>query len=156
MMGKKHYILSSKGKEIICIHHNQEWRPLFYLRAEYNWIRKLGELGHKTYILCAGNTLVDKWCANFYKSLGCSIKLNINCASTCETVVFGDILIQIYIPNEIKKGMQKYFSKIKGMEKINQKLLIDNIFEKKTDIKVIINKDAELAEQIKKDTLSHF
>ena len=153
---QKHYVLNSKDKEIICVHHNNELRPLFYLRAEYNWIRKVKELDHKTYILCAGNTLIDKWCSEFYRSLGCNIKLNVNCASTCELMVFGDVIIQIYLPNIIKEGLKKQFSKIKDIKKINQRLLIENIFEKKTDIKVIINKDAEIAEQIKKETLSYF
>jgi len=150
---QKHYILSSKKKETICIHHNHEWRPIFYLRAEYNWIRKLKELGHETYILCAGNTAVDEWCSKFYKSIGCKIKMKSNCASTCEMMVFGDVVIQVYIPSEIKDLMKKRFSK---MNNINQKVLIEKIFEKKTDIKVIINKDKEIAEQVKKETLKKF
>lgn len=153
---QKHYILSSKNKETICVHHNNEWRPLFYLRAEYNWIRKITELGHKTYVLCAGNTLVDKWCAGFYKSIGCNIKLNVNCASTCELMVFGDVVIQVYLPSSIKSILKKEFSRIKDIGKLNQNSLIKNIFEKETDIKVIINKDSEIAEQIKKDTLNYF
>lgn len=153
---QKHYILSSKNKEVICVHHNHEWRPLFYLRAEYNWVKRVKELGHKTYILCSNNTLTDKWCADFYKSIGCSIKLNVNCTSTCESMIFGDVVIQVYLPSEIKKCLKKQFSKLKEINKINQKLLIESIFEKKTEIKVIINKDPELAEQIKRETLSYF
>lgn len=153
---QKHYILSSKNKEVICVHHNHEWRPLFYLRAEYNWIRKVRELGHKTFILCAGNTVIDNWCANFYKSIGCNIKLNVNCASTCELIAFGDVIIQVYLPSEIKKSIKEQFLKVKDLRKIKQKSLIESIFEKKTDIKVIINKDAELAEQIKKETVNYF
>jgi len=153
---QKQYILSSKSKETICVHHNHEWRPLFYLRAEYNWIKKIRELGHKTFILCAGNTIIDNWCANFYKSIGCNIRLNVNCASTCEIIVFGDVVIQVYLPSGIKKSVKEQFYKIKELRSINQKLLIEDIFEKKTDIKVIINKDAELAEQIKKETINYF
>ncbi|MBM3199634.1 hypothetical protein FJZ53_01765 [Candidatus Woesearchaeota archaeon] len=153
---QKQYILSSKSKEVICVHHNHEWRPLFYLRAEYNWIKKVKGLGHQTYILCAGNTVIDRWCADFYRSIGCNVKLNTNCASTCELIVFGDVIIQVYLPSEIKSSIKGIFSKLKDVSKINQKTLIESIFEKKTDIKVIINKDYDLAEQIKKDTISNF
>ncbi|MBU2441533.1 MAG: hypothetical protein KKA43_04330, partial [Nanoarchaeota archaeon] len=135
---QKHYILSSKKKESVCVHHNHEWRPLFYLRAEYNWINKIASSGHKTYVLCAGNTIIDKWCANFYKSIGCNIKTGVNCASTCELIVFGDVVIQIYLPGEIKNYLNKYFSKCINIEKISHKDLIENVFEKKTEIKVII------------------
>jgi len=153
---QKHYILSSKGKEVVCAHHAHEWRPLFYLRAEYNWIRKLIGLGHKTYVLCAGNTLIDKWCSDFYKSIGCHIKLNVNCASTCELMVFGDIVIQVYLPSIIRDEMEKEFSRTKDINRIDQKGLVESIFEKKTDIKVIINNDHEIAEQIRKESLRHF
>src|SRR4030043_224159 len=153
---QKHYVLSSKSKEVICVHHAHEWRPLFYLRAEYNWIRKLVGLGHKTYVLCAGNSLIDKWCSDFYKSIGCHIKLNVNCASTCELMVFGDMVIQVYLPSIIREEMEKEFSMIKELNRIDQKGLVESIFEKKTDIKVIINNDKDIAEQIRKESLRHF
>lgn len=153
---QKHFILSSKGKEVICAHHSHEWRPLFYLRAEYNWIRKLIGLGHKTYVLCAGNTLIDKWCADFYKSIGCNVKLNVNCASTCELMVFGDEVIQVYLPSDIRVEMDKEFASMKDMGRLGQKALIEKIFEKKTDIKVIIQTDSEIAEQIRKETVKQF
>ncbi|MBU4502914.1 MAG: hypothetical protein KKA79_10045, partial [Nanoarchaeota archaeon] len=100
--------------------------------------------------------LIDKWCADFYRSIGCNIKSNVNCASTCELMIFGDVVIQIYLPSQIKNGLKNYFSKIKDVKKLKQKSLIEDIFEKKTDIKVIINKDKEIAEQIKKETLGYF
>jgi hypothetical protein len=153
---QKHYILATKAKEIVCVHHSHEWRPLFYLRAEYNWIKKLSGLGHKTYVLCAGHSLLDKWCADFYKSIGCSIKLGANCASTCELMVFGDSVIQIFLPSTLREGMDKEFSRIKSMNNISLKALAENIFEKKTEIKVIINTDKEIAEQIRKETMKLF
>ena len=78
------------------------------------------------------------------------------CASTCELITFGDVVIQVYLPSEIKKSIKEQFLKVKDLKKIKQKSLIESIFERKTDIKVIINKDAELAEQIKKETISYF
>jgi hypothetical protein len=153
---QKHYILVSKGKEIVCVHHSHEWRPLFYLRAEYNWMRKLLSLGHKTYVLCAGNALIDKWCSDFYKSIGCNIKLGVNCASTCELLVFGEMVIQVYLPSTLREEMDREFAKTKDMNSINLKELAENIFEKKTDIKVIINSDKEIAEQIRKETVKQF
>ncbi len=153
---QKHYILSAKGKEAVCVHHAHEWRPLFYLRAEYNWMRSLRKAGHCTFILCAGNTLVDKWCADFYRASECKVKLGANCASPCEMIVFGDIVIQVYLPSIIKEGMDRAFTKVEDLRKLNTKLLVEQVLEKKTEIKVMINKDPDLAEQIRKDTMRHF
>lgn len=153
---QKEYISKSRGKEIICTHHSYEWRPLFYLRAEYNWIINMNKLNNKSYILCANKTVVDKWCAKFYKSLGFNIKLGVNCASTCEIIVLGDLVIQIYLPKHIKDKFNKKLNSIKTLDKINVSSLIKDIFEKECDIQIVINKDSKIAEQIKENTLSHF
>lgn len=153
---QKEYIAKSKGKEVICSHHNYEWRPLFYLRAEYNWANQMSELGNKSYILCANKTVVDKWCAYFYKSLGVNIKIGVNCASTCEIIILGDMVIQIYLPKQIKDEFDKNFKNLSSFDKLNIPSLIKNLFEKECDIQIVVNKDSKIAEQIRESTLSHF
>lgn len=153
---QKHHILSTKEKETVCVHHAHEWRPLFYLRAEYNWIRTLKKAGHSTFVLCAGNTPVDKWCADFYRSIGCNIRVGVNCASPCEMMVFGDTVIQIYLPGEIRDSLDKAFAKVDDLRKLSARALVEDVLEKKTEIKVFVNQDHDLAEQMRKDTLRHF
>ncbi len=153
---QKNYVLKSKEKEIICVHHSHEWRPLFYLRAEYNWIQQLNKLGHKVFTLCSGNSVIDKWAAKFYERIGGRMKLGVRCAETCEIMVFSDLVIQIYIPLELREALDKKFKKINNIADINHFSLIKNIFEKEAEIKVLINKDKILASQIKKQTLSKF
>ena len=152
----KQHIMNSKGSQVICYHHNHEWRPLFYMRAEYNWINKLNELGHAPYILCANSTAIDKFCSRFYKNIGCSIKLNANCASTSELVVVGDLMIEIYLPHDLITLMNKEFSKIANIGAIRPEELINRIFERDNDIQLVIKKDKNIAEQIRKYTLSFF
>jgi hypothetical protein len=126
------------------------------MRAEYNWIRKVREMGSQYYILCANNTLVDKYSARFYKSIGCSIKLNANCASTCELMIVGDLVIEVYVPHGIISAMGREFSKAKSMSTIKPENMIRDIFEKEQDIQVIMKKDANIAEQIRNYTLKFF
>ena len=71
-------------------------------------------------------------------------------------MVFGDMVIQVYLPSIIREEMEKEFSMIKELNRIDQKGLVESIFEKKTDIKVIINNDKDIAEQIRKESLRHF
>tara|TARA_B100002003_G_C13971899_1_gene470286 strand:- start:441 stop:824 length:384 start_codon:yes stop_codon:yes gene_type:complete len=120
------------------------------MRAEYNWMKQLNEQGHQMYILCKGNNYIDKWCADFYRILSCKVKLNANCASTCELIVFGDTVIQIYLPGEIQDKLRKISDK--RFTSIDLNLWIKDIFERSTDIKVIINKDKKLAQEIKNQT----
>lgn len=153
---QKHYVSNSKKKEVIIAHHKNEWRPIFYLRAEYNWAKKLQEMGASVYVLCSGNSLIDKWCASFYNKVGTNIKTGINVAETNELMVFGDYVIQIYIPDEIHSKIEKVYKKAEKVDDINLTKLFDDIFGKKTEIKVIINKDKKMAEEIKNKTINHF
>lgn len=153
---QKNYILRAKEKQIICFHHDHEWRPLFYLRAEYNWIKKLQELGHKTFILCSGNYPIDKWAAQIYKSFGAKVKLSAKCADTNEVMIFSDLVIQIYIPEDLKMQLRALWKTIKHPDQLDIEFLIKNVFEKKAELKVVINKDVRIANQIKAQTLKYF
>lgn len=153
---QKNYILRSKNKQTICFHHNHEWRPLFYLRAEYNWVKKLVEMGHQVYTLCSGMHALDKWSKKFYESIGIKVKLGIKAPTTAELMVFSDLVIQMYIPLELKERLEKELRKADKINEIDLKQLIEDIFDKKTEIKVVINKDNSLAEEIKKQVLSRF
>ena len=153
---QKNFVLNNNDKSVICIHHNHEWRPLFYLRAEYNWVRKIQELGGETYVLCAGRTPLDKWCAKFYKSIGLKIKTGVNCAGLSEIMVFGNLVIQIFLPSMIKNKLHEYAVKSGSIEELKLSSLAMDVFEKKAEIKVVINKDSKLAKQIRKETMSHF
>jgi len=153
---QKNYILRSKSKQTVCFHHNHEWRPLFYLRAEYNWVRKLIEMGHQIYTLCSGTHPLDKWSKNFYESIGSNVKLGIKAPTTAELMVFSDLVIQIYIPLELKEKLERELNKVNKIGEINLKRLTEEVFNKKTEIKVVINKDKNLAEEIKQQILSKF
>ncbi len=153
---QKNYVLKSKEKQTICVHHAHEWRPLFYLRAEYNWVKQLIKTGHKVFTLCSGDSVIDEWSAEFYRSIGGNIKLREKCAETSEIMVFSDLVVQVYIPLELREALDREFKKIKNISELNYSFIIKNIFEKEAEIKVVINKDKVMAEQIKKQTLAKF
>jgi len=153
---QKNYIMNSGKKNILCVHHNHEWRPLFYMRAEYNWVKKLIGAGNRVYFLCANSTATDSWAAGFYKKMGVKMKTNAKCAETCEIAVFGDTIVQIYIPPELQKKLHNALEKSRSVADVDVPWLASNVFEKKTDIKVVINKDAKIAEQIISQTVSRF
>jgi len=153
---QKNHVLKSKEKQIICVHHRHEWRPLFYLRAEYNWSRQLSGLGHKTFVLCSGDSAADRWSAKFYNRMGGHVKLGANSAEPAEVMVFSDLVVQVYIPSNFSTALDREFRKAKALKDIDFLALIRDVFEKETEIKVVINKDKALADQIRKQTLAKF
>ena len=153
---QKNYISNAEKKTTIVLHHNHEWRPLFYLRAEYNWVKNTIESGHRIFFLCSGSTPADIWATNFYRKMGVNAKTGVKCAETCEIVIFGDVVIQVFVPPEISSRLHASFEKSKGIREMDIPSLISNVFEKKIDIKVVINKDKALADQIIQQTVSKF
>ncbi len=135
--------------DIICWKVNLEWRPIFYLRSEYNYYKRLMAKGHKFYFLCSGKSETEKLCKTFYQSIGVKFKL-INEKFSNDSLVFGDYFISIYIPEELKKKMEQMLEKRDIMK------LIKEVMEFKSSIKVIITKDASLASEIKKQTVKKF
>ena len=141
--------LTKKSNQTICYEINYEWKRLFYLRAEYNYIKKLLNKGHKIYFLCSGNSDIEKESKEFYQSLGAKFKLT-NKKLTNDLLVFNNFFIQIFIPGEINKQIKKSLKKKDTIE------LLQKALEKKSSIKVIINKDPTLANEIQKQIIKQF
>jgi hypothetical protein len=140
--------LLKKERETICWYNINEWRPTFYLRSEYNYYKKLIKKGHKCFILCSGKSEIENSAKNFYKSIGVSFKFSSD-RMVNNIVVFSDTVIQIFIPEELLKNIEKLLQE----NNVNQ---LVKILESKTSIKVIITKDSSLAEIMKKKIISKF
>lgn len=153
---QKNYIAKAKEKQIVCVHQNHEWQPLFYFRADYNWYEQIRKLGHKTLKLCSGSSAADRWASDVYKKFGAKVKTNAKCADNSEIMVFSDLVIQVYIPEDLKKKLDEALIKAKKLEDLDLHWLIQNVFEKDTEIKVVINKDAKIADEIRKQTIRQF
>ena len=135
--------------DTICHIANNEWRPIFYLRAEYNYYRKLKQRGHKFYFISQGKSLLEQDCARLYKEFGVNFK-HTNEMSVTDILVFSDYFINIHVPEELKNKMRQCLDK-KEITK-----LIKEVLDKKSEIRIIITKDKGIANQIKSQTLRNF
>ena len=144
----KNELFKTKSDKI-CYHTNSEWRPIFYLRSEYNYYKRLMKRGHKFYFLCSSSSQMEKLCVKFYDILGVDYKF-VKQKFASDVLVFGDYFIQIFIPADLKQETKKLLLKKDLME------LLTSVLEKKSDIRVVITKDAALASEIKKQTLKEF
>lgn len=151
---QKHSILNSNEKGMLCMHRLHEWRPLMYMRAEYNWARLLRQLGYKVYVMYAGSTLMEKRYAEFYRKFGWNVRTGVESVGMNETTVFRDTVIQLMLPKDIKDNFEKIFSN--NSTGLNVRQLIENVLEKKSDISVIITKNRGIAEDIKNRTRQAF
>lgn len=150
---QKHHLLKAEKKKPVCLTKHHEWRPLLYMRAEYNLFKKLKEQGYKIYMLCEGNQQLDKWSASFYTSLGCIYKTGAKSPSLTELYIFDDYVVQVYLPEDIKDSMDSLLKKEKHILQFPNKIFIETILAKETKIEVVINKNAKLADELRKSIL---
>jgi len=140
--------LLKKNNQAVCFQLTNEWRPLFYLRAEYNYYKKLLKLGHQFYFLCSGDTALEKKYREFYLSFGTNYKI-IKSEHPNETISFSSYFIQIFIPESLKNQIKKHL-------KAENVLALLKTLEEKCSIKLVINKDEELADSFRKQVLKKF
>ena len=140
--------LLKKEKETICWYNINEWRPTLYLRSEYNYYKRLIKRGHRCYILCSGESEIEKSAKEFYKTINVSFKFSSD-RMVSNIIAFSDYVIQIFIPEDFLKKIQ-----IALKEKNPNKLI--SILESKSSVKVIISKDNQLANLMKDKIISKF
>jgi hypothetical protein len=140
-------VLFKTKNDIVCHQFNSEWRPLFYLRAEYNYYKRLSQLGHKFYFICSGTSYIESLCKDFYKSIGVNYK-NSKQKFPNDILVFDSYCIHIFIPQKEKDIMR---DAIKHKDVIG---LLEKALSAKSSIRVVITKDKDLASEIKKSCLS--
>ncbi len=150
---QKHHLLKAEKKKPICLTKHHEWRPLLYMRAEYNLFKKLKEQGYKIYMLCEGSQSLDRWSASFYASLGCMYKTGAKSPSLTELYIFDDYVVQVYLPEEMKENMDILLRKTRDIASFPNKEFIENVLARETKIEVVINKNAKLADELRKSII---
>lgn len=144
-----------RGELLLCLVWNHFWIPLFLSKKEYS---QLADFAHKvkTFDISRGNTPIDKWCAKFWKKQGWETKCGLNVLTTADLAIFGDYTIQVFYPPEIARLVDKAYNETKNVSDLDVDYLFKQVFEKKARIPVIILKNADLAEQLRKQTKDYF
>jgi hypothetical protein len=142
-------VLFKKKEDSVCYHTNHEWRPIFYLRSEYNYYKRLAERGHRFFFLCSGKSYMEKLCGQFYKSIGVNFKSTKQRFAN-DLLVFDEYFIHIFIPEQFKNKMKNLLYKKDIMK------LLHDVLNTKSSIRVVVTRDADLADEIKKQTVKQF
>lgn len=108
------------------------------------------------YMLLRGNTQIDKWAANLFKDPTFLVRLGVDCAEECETSVIGDYVFQLYINEDVIKFVEKVYSKAKSPADVNVLEFYKYVYEYPHPTKLIIMKNREIANQLKKQIMGQF
>jgi len=140
--------LLKKKNQVVCYSSNYEWKPLFYLRAEYNYFTKLSKRGHKFYFISSGDSEIEKFSRKFYATLGIRVKKT-KSFITNNTIAFSDFFIQIFIPKNVNEKIGKFLKE----DNVNKLI---KVLDAGGPIKIIVHKDKDLAGEMKKQILQEF
>ncbi len=141
--------------DVCCSHWRHLWWPLFGSMTGYSELKNIKDRD-RIYVICSNNTKIEKWCADFYNKLGMHTKTGIDTPYSYDFIVYGENILQIYMPRPLRKEWDKQYEKMKSVPSMDIKKLFDAVFEKKSRIGVAIIKNKELAAHMKEEVLSEF
>lgn len=141
--------LLKTNNDDVCYQTNLEWRPIYYLRAEYNYYNRLKKRSHKFYFVCSGKSEIEQMCEKFYKSIGVNYRFTKEKFSS-DVLVFGEYFISIFIPEELKARIRILLDRKDIMK------LLREAMDSKSSIRVVVTRDSALAEELKKKIVKDF
>ncbi|MBI2659859.1 hypothetical protein HYX07_01730 [Candidatus Woesearchaeota archaeon] len=149
------YCSNPKNKEPFCAKIQHIKRPIFQSEQAFQTlgIFKKTEIGK--YMLVRGDTFIDRWGADFYEGVY-KCMFGVDIAKDYETYIYGDLVLQLYIPLEISKKIDLLYNKAKIIEDIKVPEIYNDIYEKKHRVQLLIYKNPEIAEQLRQKTLGYF
>jgi hypothetical protein len=139
--------LNPTKEDSIYLFWNHFWIPLFLSRQTYADMR---DAIATTNLFCItpGNSVVDKWCAAFWDKAGMKEKTGVKLFLGTDLVIYKDLVIQIFYPQEIKDAIDEVYSSTKNVKDLDLDGFFKKVFEKKTRIPVLISKNKEVAEEL--------
>jgi hypothetical protein len=125
-------------------------------QKEYELLRDMFHSYKELYILCRNDTKADRIAFEFYKLLNRKTHsiFGINCADNSDMFAGGEYIIQVFFGEGMNRLLDKSYNEaetVGGMKK-----LYNLIFNKKTEINVVVMKNQKLSEQMRKNVLSYF
>ncbi|MBT3985639.1 hypothetical protein HOD38_04860 [archaeon] len=140
-------------KNTILMHYSNNWWPLLYPMEER---RIFSKIKADVYGITALKYTLNKWCCEYEKSIG----INVHFTPTKDGIqwthnVFGDLLFNIYLDEDINKKIVKFFNKNRDFRGINLRELIEIIHEK-GNFKLVVIKDTAFTKSVLETELKLF
>tara|TARA_Y100000031_G_scaffold155014_1_gene204428 strand:+ start:536 stop:2098 length:1563 start_codon:yes stop_codon:yes gene_type:complete len=153
---QKEYFLRAQPKPAYV---SQSWHmrsPIIYIERTFHLMNKIKKTKTSCYIITQGNTTIDKWCKKFYSQDYVHIKLGVPLQNESETYVFGDVILQIFIPKKTRDFLDDSYSAAGSIKNIDIQALHKKFYHQKTDVRAVLMKNNEIAKQIRARILDQF
>ncbi len=108
-------------------------------------------------VMCRRNGIIDKFAANYLRSLGAKVFTGIPCAFPTNTLLIGNCVVSIFIlyPDDVEKGMAEFQKSISLSALLSKDFLeyFSRLMGSKMTVKIIINRDPDVRKDVLLQTL---
>ncbi len=158
--------LQSKNTEIIgdenkyYISHYAHLKSIIFIKdKQAKLLNEVTKFRIPCYVLIRSNTFIDRWCADYYmKNTNYTTKVltGVKCDKSYDLIILGDIIIKIFIPDEIRDAFDKAYKKAKSPKDIDVDKLYKEIYQKEIPIRLEMEVNKLEAKKITSETLDVF
>ncbi|GEM_PF-4707687 len=138
-------------KDFVCMYYRHQWWHLLYPQKGYPDL----ESNRKFYMLCSGNTLIDRHGMEISKTRGFNT-MAIKSQYPFDLNVYQDLVISIHYGKELYDAMENEFGKVKSLEELHVPDMVRSLFSKESKITVLVNRNRLVADLIRQHTLALF
>ncbi|MCB9370470.1 hypothetical protein H6501_02650 [Candidatus Woesearchaeota archaeon] len=144
----KHLMEQMDEGEIAYGELRHAWWPLFNSSEVYDR-SKQSKIFSKVHLILSSDSPVDRWIAQYMRTLGMEVKTNCSCAKQCDIFIYKDTIVQTFLTQELNDLLDKHITGASCLEDINMKLFFEEVFDSKHKIELVITKNKRLAELLK-------
>jgi hypothetical protein len=152
---KEYYKNLEKKNDITFWEGSHCWWLLVYPELEYNEIARLKTKQVRHYFINHNKKPLDEFAKKFYGNSGIKFKTK-DSPVDCDIGVFGDTIMQVYLPKEIREKIDEIYDKYKSPSEVNLPEFIEKVLNKKVSISLILTKNKEIAEHLKQKAVKEF
>ena len=130
---------------------NHLWFPIFHPKRLIEHANKLASHGQKMNSIVAGQSPMDKYCADYLRGVGSSVTLGGQSARNIDFWVFGDKIVHAVYPDHIADKIDTIYTSTDKIEKIITPEFFKQTLFKKTTIPVVVVQSNAMADMLRKN-----
>ena len=142
-------------KRIVCFLGLSMWNPMVATKEQVPKVFKLTKL-NTVYVVAKSHTFFDNILKRFWHTIGMKVAIGKDCVTNHDCVVIGDYVFEVYYGENLREHMDDLHKKTRSLLDLDIKELWDKYFYMDSNIKVLINKDKEIADRMRRYTLGFF
>ncbi len=142
-----------------CVFHwKNTYMPIGLSKEELEMMNALWA-ANKYFILVNSPSVIDRFYGDAFIKMGhgnICFRFGVPVASDSDVLVVGDYVLRMYLRSAAKKELFERYAQFRNLKEFDLDWLFAFMHQRKTEIKIQIDKDAELANQIRQETLAYF